>query len=483
MMRMRNRPGLWTVLSALVFTAPVGGAGRPAFDDTIAPLLVRRCLDCHSGPKPKGGLDLTRREAAAEVIEPGKLEESLLWEYVSKGKMPPKKPLPAPEKRLLKTWIASGAAWGTDPIDPFQTTTGKRAGYDWWALQPVKKPRPPSVNKLGWARNPIDPFVLHKLEARGLRSSRPADRRTLLRRLSFDLLGLPPSPEDVAAFVNDNSPDAYEKWVNRYLNSPQYGVRWARHWLDIVRFGESNGFEYDEFRPDAWPYRDWVVNALNRDMPYDEFVRLQLAGDVLRPNDAEATKATGFLVAGAYDTAGQVQQSLAMRRVVRQDELEDITGTVGQTFLGLTVNCARCHDHKFDPVRQVEYYRLTAALDGVRHGVRDLPPPAGVVAAARQRLARWQKELTLLEQPVRAKLAAERKAHPKPAPRPIARWDFRKNLQDEIGTLHGTIHGQARLVRGGLHVDGKTGYVVTAPLRCDLKAKTLEAWVTLDNLR
>src|SRR5262249_6718509 len=159
--------------------------------------------------------------------------------------------------------------------------------------------------------------------------------------------------EVVAAFLADDSPQAYTKWVNRYLNSPQYGVRWARHWLDIVRFGESNGFEYDEFRPDAWPYRDWVVHAFNQDMPFDQFVRLQLAGDVLHPDDADAIKATGFLVAGAYDTAGQAQQSVAMRRVVRQDELEDITGTVGQTFLGLTVNCARCHDHKFDPVKQV----------------------------------------------------------------------------------------------------------------------------------
>ncbi len=186
------------------------------------------------------------------------------------------------------------------------------------------------------------------------------------------MLGLPPTPEAVKSFERDNSPDAYERLVERCLASPSYGVRWARWWLDLARYGESNGFEYDEFRPGAWRYRDWVVDAFNRDRPYDEFARLQLAGDVLRPDDARAIDATGFLVAGAYDTVGQKQLSQVMRAVVRGDELEDVIGAVSQTFLGLTVNCARCHDHKFDPVPQVEYYRLAAALGGVRHGERDM---------------------------------------------------------------------------------------------------------------
>jgi hypothetical protein len=319
------------------------------------------------------------------VIVPSKPDASLLWEYVHDGKMPPKKPLGDAEKNMLREWIAAGAVWGADPIDPFRATTDKRAGYDWWALQPVVRPKLPAVKNIHWGRNAIDAFVLHKLEERGLQPADPADRRTLIRRLSFDLLGLPPTPEDVAAFENDPAPEAYERLVDRYLHSPGYGVRWARHWLDVVRFGESNGFEFDEPRPNAWPYRDWVVNALNRDMPYDAFVRLQLAGDVLRPDDANALKATGFLVAGAYDTVGQTQQSEAMKRVVRQDELEDIIGTVGQTFLGLTINCARCHDHKFDPIRQVEYYQLTAALGGVRHGERTLPAVADKVYAVAPR--------------------------------------------------------------------------------------------------
>jgi hypothetical protein len=494
----RNHPLL--AGSALLGALALGAPARPAdsgkadaarlhFDRTVAPLLVRRCLSCHSGPKPRGDLDLTNRKAALEggdsgdAIVPGKPEKSLLWDYVNRGKMPPKKPLPAAEKAILRAWIAAGAPWGTDPIDPFRFTTAKRAGYDWWALRPVKQPRVPAVKDARWLRNPIDAFVLHRLEAKGLRPSAPADRRTLIRRLSFDLRGLPPSPAEVAAFARDDSPGAYERLVDRYLNSPHYGIRWARHWLDVVRFGESNGFEFDEFRPDAWPYRDWVVNSLNRDLPYDEFARLQLAGDVLHPGDAGAIRATGFLVAGAYDTVGQTQQSAAMRKVVRQDELEDIVGTVGQTFLGLTVHCARCHDHKFDPVRQLEYYRMATALSGVRHGVRDLPPSDRQRAAARRIVARLQTELEGIEAPVRAKILAERKARPQPPPQPIARWDFRQNLKDGFGNLHGTAHGQAALARGGLRVDGKTGYVATAPLAGDLQAKTLEAWVVLDNLR
>src|SRR5262249_51017658 len=202
----------------------------------------------------------------------------------------------------------------------------------------------------------------------GLSPSPPAEKRTLIRRLSFDLLGLPPTHEDVAAFEKGDSPQAYEKLVNRLLDSPHYGERWGRHWLDIVRFGESQGFERDKLRTNSWQYRDWVISAFNDDMPYDEFVRLQLAGDTLLPHDPGAVIATGFLVAAPYDEVGQTQQSLAMRAVVRQDELEDLIGVTGQTFLGLTVNCARCHDHKFDPVLQSEYYHLSAVLAGVRHG-------------------------------------------------------------------------------------------------------------------
>ena len=366
----------WFAMLSSGSTASAGDAR--GFDASVAPILARRCLDCHSGADPKGKLDLSRRPSAmaggesGEAIVPGKPDESLLWEQVESGEMPPKSPLPAGEKAALRDWIAAGAGWGTDPIDPYQVTTSRRAGRDWWSLQPVRRPDPPEVARGDWARSPVDRFVLRKLESEGLSPRPEADRRTLIRRLRFDLTGLPPTPEEVDAFLEDVSPDAHERLVDRLLDSPNYGVRWARLWLDLARFGESNGFEHDEFRPSAWRYRDWVVDALNRDVPYDEFARLQIAGDVLRPDDPGAIEATGFLVAGAYDSVGQTQQSQVGRAVVRADELEDIIATVGQTFLGLTVNCARCHDHKFDPIRQVEYYRFASALEGVRPVERDL---------------------------------------------------------------------------------------------------------------
>lgn len=356
------------------------------FDQRVAPILIERCIDCHSGQKPKGGLDLSSKSSvftggkSGPALVPRNSERSVLWQRVEADEMPPKKPLPPKEKALLKAWIADGASWGTDPIDPFRVTTQQRAGYDWWSLQPVKRPALPRLKRQDWPSNPIDHFILAKLEAEGLAPAPAADPRTLIRRLYFDLIGLPPTPEETVPFVKEwDAANSAEKQysvlsavVNRLLESPHYGERWARHWLDVVRFGESNGFEYDELRKNAWPYRDWVIEAFNRDMPYDEFVRCQIAGDVLGPNDPSAIVATGFLVAGGYDTVGQKQQSAVMKAVVRQDELEDYVGTIGQTFLGLTVQCARCHDHKFDPVRQTEYYRLSAAVAGVNPGERDV---------------------------------------------------------------------------------------------------------------
>ena len=380
----------WPAITLALTLAAYGTATRGgppsgvAFDRDVAPILARRCLDCHDGTEPKGKLNLARKKDALKggdtgpAVVPSKLEDSLLWERVAAGEMPPKKPLPEDEKAVLKAWLASGALWGTDPIDPYAATSDRRAGRDWWALQPVARPKVPAVSDGPIPSNPIDAFIRRRLTDRGLSASRPADRRTLIRRLSFDLLGLPPTPERVEAFVADARPDAYERLVDEFLASPDYGVRWARLWLDLARFGESNGFEFDEFRPNAWPYRDWVVDAFNKNLRYDKFTRMQMAGDILDPDDPEAIQATGFLVAGAYDSPGQAQQGLAMRRVVREDELEDVISTVGQAFLGLTIHCARCHDHKFDPIRQAEYYRFEAALAGVRHGERKLPDSGGL---------------------------------------------------------------------------------------------------------
>jgi len=487
----------------LLLVLAAQGAGRspagPDFDREVAPLLARHCLDCHTGPDPKGKLNLANKAGAllggdtGPAVVASKLDESVLWDRVEAGDMPPKRPLSQAEKDTLRRWIETGARWGTDPIDPFQVSTGKRAGRDWWSLQPPSKPAPPgTLANPGWCRTPIDRFILARLEAEKLSPTPEADRRTLVRRLAFDLTGLPPSPQQVQAFLADERPDAYDQLVTQLLDSPQYGAHQARKWLDLARFGESNGFEYDEFRPNAWRYRDWVVNALNQDMPYNEFARLQLAGDVLDPQNVGSVEATGFLAAAAYDTAGQGQQSLIMRAVVRQDEMEDLIGTTGQTFLGLTLNCARCHDHKFDPVSQTEYYRLAAALAGVRQGERDLSAIDPVRKQLQQQLAAVEDQRIRLEQPARAALLAEQGQKPAShmAPEPTLAWDFTKPNDGVDPTANTptpppalTLHNGAGRTPDGLHVGGPAGgYVSSAPLGITLRERTLEAWVKLDTL-
>ncbi|QDU48205.1 DUF1553 domain-containing protein [Gimesia panareensis] len=469
------------------------------FDGVIAPLIAGRCLDCHAGLDPKGALDLSRRASTFQggetgaAVEAGKPDESLLWQYIESDAMPPEHPLSDKEKQLFRRWIAAGAPWGTDPIDAFSKTTEKRAGYDWWSLQPLKKPHVPEVQdpKGVWGKNPIDAFVLQRLKEHGLQPRAPADRRTLIRRLYYSVIGLPPEPEEVEAFVKDTSPDAYERLVDRLLASPHYGEHWARHWLDVVRFGESNGFERDQPRENAWHYRNWVIRALNQDLPYDQFVRQQLAGDLLEPDDPGAVKATGFLVAGPHDVV--IPQSKLMRATMKQDELEDIVGVTAQTFLGLTVNCARCHDHKFDPISQQEYYQFAAALSGVAHGERNLPDPAYEKAqrdlVQREKTLRdVQGQLFQLEAMARQRVLASRKQQGNTdeallISSPIAAWDFRKGTDDLVGGLRGTLHGSAKQTPQGLVLDGNRSFLKTEPLSADLGPKTLEAWVKLSDLQ
>ncbi len=360
----------------------------------------------------------------------------------------------------------------------------------WWSLRPLSATPPPVHPTPSPHANPVDAFVSARLGTAGLTASPTASRRALARRLSFDLLGLPPDPSTVDQFVNDSRPGAWIRLVDRLLAHPHYGERWARHWLDIVRYGESQGFERDKIRPDAWRYRDWVAGAFNSDMPYNRFVSWQLAGDVLHPGNPRAVIATGFLVAGSYDEVGNSQQSQAMKRIVRQDELEDIVSVVGQAFLGLTIHCARCHDHKFDPIPQREYYRMAAALDGVRHGLRDLPAPSLPetsrlpASSLHARRLRLQQQLALLERPARHHILKNRRTQrsgTKP-PAPFARWDFDNGARDSIGQLHGTLRGDSRVDDGRLILP-RRGFVTTPPIPRTLGARTLEAWVRLDDTR
>ena len=341
----------------------------------------------------------------------------------------------------------------------------------------------PKVAAAAWVRNPIDAFVLGRLEERSMVPSPPADRRTLLRRLSVDLLGLPPTPEEVAAFVADADQQAYEKLVDRMLASPHYGEHWARHWLDVGAIRRERWIRIRRVAAAGWPYRDWVISALNRDLAYDEFARLQIAGDVLHPADPDAVTATGFLVAGARDNL--VPAGEPLRLIMRKDELEDMVGTVAQSFLGLTVNCARCHDHKFDPIRHSEYYRISSALAGVKHGEHDLPIPAPTdLPELQKQLAAARAEFSAIDEPVRSLILAERAAAraTQSPPQPMARWDFSKGVQDELGPLEVALCGSARVDGDGLHVDGKTAFAQTPPLDRPLQAKTLEAWVSLANV-
>jgi hypothetical protein len=365
----------------------------------------------------------------------------------------------------------------------------KRAGEDWWSLQPLNEsvgvPKLADFEAQCCVRNEIDRFIFRSLSGHGLEPSPPAEPRVLVRRLFVDLLGLPPDPDVVHAFERDPSDTAYEKLVDDLLASPHYGERWGRHWLDVVRYGESDGFERNKPRENSWHYRDWVINALNRDMPYDEFVRKQISGDLTHPGP-EGAAAAGFLVAGIHNTV--VGSSEEMQLLARQDELEEIAGAVGQTFLGLTVNCARCHDHKFDPITSTDYYRLISAIDGVQHGDRDVlvADHAEEIAALDARIAELEGLLEKTDRATREAIREERKSQPKPdsppqLPEALAVWTFEDNYHDQTGALQGTPSGSARLEGGALVLDGKS-FVKTSPLKSDLGEKTLAAWVVLDGL-
>ncbi len=345
--------------------------GLELFRKDVRLLLTDHCVKCHGGATTKAELDLTTREgllrggAEGPAVVPGKAGESFLYQLIAHAEEPrmPLKAKKLPDEAIARigAWIDAGAPYDGPLVGKDGPIGARKVGEEdrqFWSFLPLASPEPPKVRDEGWCRTPVDRFILARLEAQGLAPGRPADRRTLIRRASFDLIGLPPSPEEVEAFVIDPSPVAYEALVDRLLNSPHHGERWGRHWLDLARFAESHGYEQDYDRKHAYHYRDFVIRALNADMPYDRFVQLQIAGDEIEPESPLAMMATGFLGAGTHATqitANQVEKE-------RYDELDDMTATVGTAMLGVTIGCARCHDHKYDPIPQGDYYRMLSTF-------------------------------------------------------------------------------------------------------------------------
>jgi hypothetical protein len=354
----------------------------------VLPLLQARCISCHGPEKQKGKLRLDSRAAILKggengaAIVPGDPDRSLLLQAVRQThpdiKMPPKEKLAADQIDALAAWIKEGAPWvepaaaaapsgpvgdaWSDSRNPIVRIFGGKR-LDLWSLKKIARPALPAVKDEAWVRTPVDRFVLAALEKAKLRPSPEADRRTLIRRATFDLTGLPPTPEELKAFVGDPAPDAYERLVERLLASPRYGERWARHWMDVIRYSDGNGWERDEFQSEIWRYRDYLIRSFNADKSYWQFAAEQLAGDELRPDDPDALVATGYLRLGPYDSTGSIFMEEAKNR---NELMTDLANTTGSAFLGLTMACANCHDHKYDPISQADHFRLRAFFAGVK---------------------------------------------------------------------------------------------------------------------
>jgi mono/diheme cytochrome c family protein len=361
-MSRRDRPtcrpahilALFLLCSFPVSGAELDGAVKVDFIREVQPILAKRCFACHGPDQAESGLSFAKKDsafAAAEsgdiAIVPGDLAASKLVARITSkdenDRMPPEgDPLSAKEIEVLRNWVSQGAPW-----------------QEHWAFQPMQRTTPPTVSNADWAQHPIDAFIYDSLTAKGLQPNQPANRQTLIRRAYYDLTGLPPTAEQVQTFVDDPDPQAYEKLVDQLLDSPHYGERWGRHWLDLVRFAETNSYERDGPKPNAWKYRDYVIKSFNDDKPYDRFLHEQLAGDELDEVTTETLSATGYFRLGVWDDE-PADPLLAVF-----DELDDLITTTGQAMLGLTINCARCHDHKIDPIPQKDYYGMVAMFRDV----------------------------------------------------------------------------------------------------------------------
>ncbi|MEO8125566.1 MAG: DUF1549 domain-containing protein, partial [Bryobacteraceae bacterium] len=389
-------------------------------------VLKQNCTGCHGADKQMGNLDLRTLESALEggerglAVQPGKSAESRLYKFIAgieKPYMPPGKRLPAEDIETIRKWIDEGAK-----VDSKQKSEARPAEqahlinakmeertitpqdrHYWAFVPPVRSPLP----QVG-AANPIDAFILATLQAKKLKPAPAADRRALIRRAYLDLTGLPPTPAKVQAFLNDKSPDAFSKVVEELLASPHYGERWGRHWLDTVRYADSGGFEYDRDRDNAWRYRDYVIKAFNDDKPYNQFVQEQIAGDELDPKSYQGRIATGYLRLGLENNLKNEQ--------TRMDELDDLVATTSNTFLALTVGCARCHNHKFDPIAQKDYYRMQAVFFSTKANEYPLVNEEGLKAfnAEQARITALQaplkSKLKEIEKPYRDKLIADKKS-------------------------------------------------------------------------
>jgi hypothetical protein len=368
------------------------------FSRDVEPIFKERCQGCHGPRVQSSGLRLDNAEDALKggnsgaVIRPGNSAQSRLVRLVAglddKLTMPPAGPrLTTKEIASLKAWIDQGAIWSGQGA---HTASDRPATASFWAFQPLRKPSPPDTRNRAWPRNAIDRFILARLEEQALDPSPEAAKTTLVRRLYLDLIGLPPQPDDVDAFLRDNRPDAYERLVDSLLASPHYGEKWGRFWLDQARYADSDGYRGDRFRPNAWRYREWVIHALNRDMPFDEFTIEQIAGDLLPNATVDQKVATGFQRNTLTNREGGTDPEQ-----FRIEQVIDRTNTLGTVWLGLTVGCAQCHDHKFDPISQRDYYRLFAFFNSADERNIDAPLPGemGPYLKAKPEYDRKRREL------------------------------------------------------------------------------------------
>ena len=475
---------LWVITPALAQEHTEDAA---FFREQVWPILEAKCLECHGGnpDRIRSEFRIDSREALltggtrGAAIDEAMPSESLLLHMISWSdedhQMPPKTKLNVESLAQIQEWVLAGAPWadGIGAQTAAITESEISLGGDWWAWQPLERPLPPTVERNEWVHNPIDAFVLARLEEAGLQPAPPANKIDLIRRVCYDLTGLPPTPEEVADFLADDSADAYEQLVDRLLDSPQHGVKWARHWLDVVRFAETDGYERDRNKPSAWRYRDWVVNSINADVPWSEFLVHQLAGDEIPSRNLDSLIATGYYRLGIWDDE-PTDVLLA-----QYDDLDSIIDVTSRAMLGMSIACARCHEHKRDPILQSDYYRLAAIFRDLKpykvnagnsispeNFVRHVPSHFGNESISEALVVEYQAQRADVLSKLRNFERSFSGSRPKPAEKGLASfYQFEDTsgsvLHDSRGGRHGKVHSSGLGAEGrfdrGMHFDGDTG--------------------------